>query len=183
MEGKKKEKERKGVLRKKGGGEERRRAMSFRGLEERGYWGGQDLILIMLDRHECFHFFNHLQKDKQRKQCHSLTHYVKLGKKRRESSKRKYYIIFPRVIIKAIMIILPVTLTRQLPCERMLAVFCSGHLNLKTLSARISASAFARSPWCTCTYTSLWETLRSCCSSLVQHFHYFQLNVCDWCSY
>jgi len=34
-----------------------------------------------------------------------LTHYVKLGKERRESSKRKYYIISPRVIIKAIIII------------------------------------------------------------------------------
>jgi len=45
--------------------------------------------------------FHHLQKDKQRKQCHSL----KLGKKRRESSKRNYYIISPRVIIKAIIII------------------------------------------------------------------------------
>jgi len=54
----------------------------------------------MLDRHECFSVFHHLQKDKQRKQRHSL----KLGKKRRESSKRNYYIISPRVIIKAIII-------------------------------------------------------------------------------
>jgi len=45
--------------------------------------------------------FHHLQKDKQRKQRHSL----KLGKKRRESSKLNYYIISPRVIIKAIVII------------------------------------------------------------------------------
>ena len=73
----------------------------FRGVEERGYWGGQDLILITLDRHECFSVFHHLQEDKQRKQRHSL----KLGKKRRESSKRNYYIISPRVIIKAIIII------------------------------------------------------------------------------
>ena len=62
---------------------------------------GQDLILITLDRHECFSVLHHLQKDKQRKQRHSL----KLGKKRRESSKRNYYIISPRVIIKAIIII------------------------------------------------------------------------------
>ena len=41
---------------KKGGGKERRRGVSLRGVEECGYWGGQDLILIMLDRHECFHF-------------------------------------------------------------------------------------------------------------------------------
>ena len=72
-----------------------------RGVEERGYWGGQDLILITLDRHEFFSVFQHLQKDKQRKHRHSL----KLAKKRRESSKRNYYIIFPRVIIKAIIII------------------------------------------------------------------------------
>jgi len=57
-------------------------------------------MLIKLDRHECFSNF-HLQKDKQRKQRHSL----KLGKKRRESSKRNYYIISLRVIIKAIIII------------------------------------------------------------------------------
>ena len=56
----------------------------------------------MLDRHECFSVFHHLQKDKQRKQRHSL----KLGKKRRESSKCNYYIISPKVIIKAIIIII-----------------------------------------------------------------------------
>ena len=72
----------------------------FRGVEERGYWGGQDLKLITLDQHECFSVFHHLQKDKQRKRRRSL----KLGKKRRESSKRNYYIISPRVIIKAIII-------------------------------------------------------------------------------
>ena len=56
--------------------------------------------LITLDRHECFPVFHHLQKDKQRKQLHSL----KLGQKRRESSKRNYYISSPRVVIKAIII-------------------------------------------------------------------------------
>ena len=45
--------------------------------------------------------FHHLQKDKQRKQRHLL----KLGKKRRESSKRNYCIVSPRVIMKAIIII------------------------------------------------------------------------------
>jgi len=49
-----------------------------------------------------FSVFHHLQNDKQRKQRHSL----KLGKKRRESSKRNFYIISPRVIIKAIIIII-----------------------------------------------------------------------------
>jgi len=48
-----------------------------------------------------FSVFQYLQMDKQRKQRLSL----KLGKKRRESSKRNYYIISPRVIIKAIIII------------------------------------------------------------------------------
>jgi len=48
-----------------------------------------------------FFSFHHLQKDKQRKQRHSL----KLGEKRRKSSKRNYYIISPRVIINAIIII------------------------------------------------------------------------------
>jgi len=89
----------KGGEKKKKGKKERRRGVGFRGLEERGYAGGQDLILITLNRHECFLVF-HLQKDKQRKQRHSL----KLGKKRQESSKRNYYIISPRVIIKAIII-------------------------------------------------------------------------------
>ena len=66
----------------------------------RGAWvlRRPDLILITLDQHECFSVFHHLQKDKQRKQRHSL----KLGKQRRESSKRNYYIISARVIIKAI---------------------------------------------------------------------------------
>ena len=36
--------------------------------------------------------------------ANNATHYVKLGKKRLESSKRNYYIISPRVIIKAIII-------------------------------------------------------------------------------
>ena len=34
----------------------------------------------------------------------NATHHVKLGKKRRESSKRNYYIVSPRVIVKAIII-------------------------------------------------------------------------------
>jgi len=38
--------------------------------------------------------------------ANSATHYVKLGKKRRESSKRNYYIISPRVITKAIIIVI-----------------------------------------------------------------------------
>jgi len=57
-------------------------------------------MLITLDRHGCLLVFHHLQKDKERKQRHSL----KLGKKGRESSKRNYYVV-PRVIIKAIIII------------------------------------------------------------------------------
>jgi len=56
----------------------------------------------MLDRHECFSVFHHVQNDKQRKQCHSL----KIGKEKKQSSKRNYYIISPREIIKAIIIII-----------------------------------------------------------------------------
>ena len=62
------------------------------------------MIPIMLDRLECFSVCHHIQKDKQHKQRHQ---YVKLGKKERESSKRNYYIISPRVIIKAIIIMPP----------------------------------------------------------------------------
>jgi len=36
----------------------------------------------------------------------NATYYVKLGKKRRESSKRNYYIISPRAIIKAMIIMI-----------------------------------------------------------------------------
>jgi len=36
--------------------------------------------------------------------ANNAIHYVKLGKKRRESSKRTYYIVSPRVIIKAIIV-------------------------------------------------------------------------------
>ena len=92
----------------RGKGGERRKARDirkregdgFRGVEGRGYRGGQGLILITLHRHECFSVFHHLQKNKQRKQRHSL----KLGKKRREISKCNYYIIPSRVIIKAVII-------------------------------------------------------------------------------
>jgi len=47
-----------------------------------------------------FVVFDRYAKDKQSKQ----RHWLKLGKKRRESSKRNYYIISPRVIIIAIII-------------------------------------------------------------------------------
>ena len=42
---------------------------------------------------------------KRTNNANNATHYVKLGQKRRESSKRNYYIISPRMIIKAIIII------------------------------------------------------------------------------
>jgi len=41
---------------------------------------------------------------KRTNNTNNATHYVKLGKKRRKSSKRNNYIISPRVIIKAIII-------------------------------------------------------------------------------
>ena len=42
---------------------------------------------------------------KRTNNANNATHYVKLGKKRRESSKHNYYIISPGVIVKAIFII------------------------------------------------------------------------------
>jgi len=42
---------------------------------------------------------------KRTNNANNATHYVKLGKKTRESSKRNYNIISPRVIIKAVIII------------------------------------------------------------------------------
>ena len=75
---------------------ERERGM---GLGGRGAW-----VLRRAGPHSnnarltCMVFsFDHLQKEKQRKQRHPL----KLGKKRRESFERNYLIISPRVIIKA----------------------------------------------------------------------------------
>jgi len=41
---------------------------------------------------------------KRTNNANNATHYVKLGKKRRLSSKHNYYIISPKVIIKAIII-------------------------------------------------------------------------------
>jgi len=41
---------------------------------------------------------------KRTNNANNATHYAKLGKKRRESSERNYYIISPRLIIKAIII-------------------------------------------------------------------------------
>jgi len=41
---------------------------------------------------------------KRTNNANNVTHYVELGKNRRESSKRNYYIISPRVIIKEIIV-------------------------------------------------------------------------------
>jgi len=48
---------------------------------------------------------------KRTNNANNATHYVKPGKKRRESSKRNYNIISPKVIIKAI-IVMPDCLRR-----------------------------------------------------------------------
>jgi len=69
----KKGKNRKKIKKKEGGG--------FSGVEERGYWGGQNLILITLDRHECFQC---CITCKRTNNANNATHYVKLGKKRIE---------------------------------------------------------------------------------------------------
>jgi len=57
----------------------------------------------MLDRHECFQFFISCKRTNN---ANNATHFVKLGKKRRESFKR---IISSRVIIKGIIIIVVIT--------------------------------------------------------------------------
>ena len=44
---------------------------------------------------------------KRTNNANNATHYVKLSKKRRESSKSNYYIFFQRVVIKAAITILP----------------------------------------------------------------------------
>ena len=97
---KKEEKERKGW-----GGEKKK-------LKERGRWVGLKEIAWVLRRvgpHTndarstwIFSVFHHLQRTNN---ANNANHYVKLGKKRRESSKRNYYMISPRVTIKAIIII------------------------------------------------------------------------------
>ena len=65
-------KERGGEREKKRKETRKREGDGFRGVEERGYRGGQNLIIITLDRHVYFSVFHHLQKDKQRKQRHSF---------------------------------------------------------------------------------------------------------------
>jgi len=54
------------------------------------------------DRHECFQFFITCKRTNI---ANNATHYVKLGKKRRESSKCNYYIISSRLKIKVIIMI------------------------------------------------------------------------------
>jgi len=49
-----------------------------------------------------FHFFIACERTNS---ANNATHYVKLGKKRRESSERNYYIISSGVVIKATIII------------------------------------------------------------------------------
>ena len=58
----------------------------------------------MLDRHDCFQFFITCTNANN---ANNATHYVKLCKKKRESSKRDDYIISPRVIVKDIIILGP----------------------------------------------------------------------------
>ena len=89
--------------REKRGGEEKRKREGdgFRGVEERGYRGGYDLILMTLDWHDFLPVFITCIRTNN---ANNATHYVKLGKKRRESSTGNYYIISTRVTIKAIII-------------------------------------------------------------------------------
>jgi len=56
---------------------------------------------------------------KRTNNSNNATHYVKLGKKRRKSSKRNYYIISPRVKIKAIIIKIDVQYAAKMSMNRM----------------------------------------------------------------
>jgi len=108
--GKKKEKEKGGsgekdrkekmTKRKRGGAKKRQKRekgekegkMRGMGVRSKGAWvltpGGWDPILMTLDRHECFHFFSTCKRTNN---ANNTTHYVKLGKNRRESSQRNYF--------------------------------------------------------------------------------------------
>jgi len=59
-------------------------------------------MLTTLDRHENFQLFITC---KVTNNADNATHYVKLGLKSQESSKLNYYILSPRVTLKAIIII------------------------------------------------------------------------------
>jgi len=69
-------------------------------------------------------FFSSINYNRTNK-ANDATHYVKLGKRRRESSKRNYYIISPRVIIKAIITITTTPLAIQLQQKRIRMVHSS----------------------------------------------------------
>jgi len=59
-------------------------------------------IPITLDRHDGFQF---LSSAKRTNSVNNDNYYVKIGKKRRESSERNFDIISPRVILNAIITI------------------------------------------------------------------------------
>jgi len=86
----------------KRGGKKEGGEMCFSGVEGYGNLGGKEIKLIKLDGHECFEFSITCKRTNN---ANNATHYVKLGKKRRENFKRNYCTISPRVIIKAIIII------------------------------------------------------------------------------
>ena len=84
----------------------------------------------MLDRHECFQF---LITCKRTNNANNATDKVKLSKKRWKSSKRNYYIISPRVTVKAIIII---TRAYQDPAEEWRGYW--GHeLDMKRVSTSV----------------------------------------------
>ena len=89
------------------------------------------------------------------KRTNNATHYVKLGKKRRESSKRNYYIISARVIIRAIIII-----TNH--CQ----VFCPCSCSIALLLSLVSCSRTLLLSCCLALFLSSSLALLAClCSS------------------
>ena len=76
----------------------------FGGVFGRRAWVLRRVVLHTNNARSTWMFFSFFITCKRTNNAKNATYYVKLGEKRRESFKRNYYIISPRVIIKAIII-------------------------------------------------------------------------------
>ena len=83
---------------------------------------------------------------KRTNNANNATHYVKLGKKRQERSKRNYYIISPRVITKA-------SSKRLNPPPLQLPLYSFIPVSFRCLSSALCLSSPRRSCWLTHTHT------------------------------
>jgi len=109
------------------------------------------------------------------------THYVKLGKKRRESSKRNYYIISSRVIINAIINFLRAD--HDMPCIRMCCITSGSKLLVKDLKTYTDEFPL-RDPSCLpqCTAISSPDAVSTKVLTLVfvplKNVHFFKQSHC-----